>query len=291
MPARFSIIYAEICHKEVRNTVFHQTENSSSNYSYNIVTYSNQTINYHFHKNLELIYVISGSVKCTVNGSEYAISAGEFGLCLPFDIHCYQPQGNAKYWVLVFSEDFVHSFSKRINGYTGKGFIFMLTPTTDAYIQEMLIKNTAPTIYTMKSCLYAICEEYLNSVELTENNKRKADKIAFIVDYIAKHHTERITLSDIAKELGYDYNYISRSFKNTFNISFKEFLNLYRLETAIALLDAGELTVTEIAYESGFQSIRSFHDFFRRKMNTSPAKYRKGTVTEAKAMHKFAKTM
>lgn len=257
--------------------IFHQAENSLSNYSYNIARYTDEFINYHFHKNLELIFVLEGSIQCTINSNAYTLSAGEFGLCLPFDIHCYEPCGNCKYWVLVFSEDFVSIFSKTVYGHTGNGFSFRLQKETEAYVRMQLVENSNPSVYQLKSCLYAICEQYLHTVELIQNPREQTEKIGLIVDYIANHHGEHITLLDIAKKFGYDYNYMSRNFKSIFKITFKEFLNLYRLETAIDLLNNTELSVTEIAYESGFQSIRSFHDFFKKKMDVSPAQYRKAS--------------
>ena len=106
--------------------VFHQPDNSLTNYNYNITTYTDTVWEHHFHRNLELIYVIRGAVKCTVNNAEYMLTEKKFGMCLPCDVHRYEPQKDTEYWVLVFSEDFVHQFAKLIEGKTGEGFAFEL---------------------------------------------------------------------------------------------------------------------------------------------------------------------
>lgn len=255
--------------------LFHQLFNSESNLNFNTRVFEDEVWEYHFHKNLELIYVLEGALECRVNDVDYRLSAGEFGLCLPYDFHSYNPSPKAKYWVLVFSEDFVRYFSKKIVNKVGNGYAFALKPQIKDYVLSQLVFSPEPTIFTLKSCLYAICEEYLNNVELIDKNRGHAETISQIIDFVAVNHTKKITLSDIAKELGYDYNYMSRLFKNVFNANFSDFINMYRLETAVRLLDETSENVTEIALESGFQSVRSFHEYFKKRMGMSPSEYRK----------------
>jgi len=255
--------------------IFHQPENSLTNYRFNAVTYTDTVWDFHFHKNMELIWVLEGAVSCTVNSRSYRLEAGDAGLCLPYDIHKYVPEKDTVYWVLVFSEDFVHAFAKQIVEKTGDGFAFRLSNPVENYLKTQLVENPDPTVFTLKSCLYAICEAYLENVRLVEKNKSKEETVSVIVDYIQKHHTQRLSLRDIANVLGYDYNYMSRCFKSIFNMTFTDFINIYRLESAIRLLRETEKSITEIAFESGFQSVRSFHSFFKKAMGTSPAQYRK----------------
>lgn len=261
--------------------IFHQPHNSLTNYRYNAVFYTDTVWDFHFHKNLELICVLEGEVTCTVNNRTCTLRKGDAGLCLPYDIHKYVPGEDTRYWVLVFSEDFVRSFAKQTARKTGDGFAFRLREPVESYIKAKLIENPEPSVYTLKSCLYGICEEYLNSVKLIEKSKSKEEVVSLIVDYIQKKYKDKISLSDLANALGYDYNYMSRCFKTMFNMTFTDFINLYRLEAAVMLLQETDKSVTEIALESGFQSVRSFHSFFRRAMGASPAQYRKGTDPEA----------
>lgn len=255
--------------------LFHQFHNSTSNLDFNVRFYEDDIWEYHFHKNLELMYVIEGAVDCVVNDRKYLLKKGEFGLCLPYDFHSYTPKENAKYWVIVFSDDYVRSFLKKIINKIGDGYSFKAKKEIEDYVVSQLVNNESPSTFTLKSCLYAICEEYLNNVKLVDKNRAHSETISQIVDFVALNHTKKITLSDIAKELGYDYNYMSRLFKNVFNANFTDFVNMYRLETAIMFLDETNENITEIALESGFQSVRSFHEFFKKTMGMSPSEYRK----------------
>lgn len=256
--------------------IFHQPSNSMSNYSYNAVFYTDKVWDFHFHKNFELIYVLEGAVNCTINNKPYRLSAGDFGLCLPYDMHKYLPECNTHYWVLVFSEDFVSYFSNQLVGKMSDGFRFRCDEVEEKYIRSHIIDNQSPTIITLKSCLYAVCERYKNSVNLVKNDKRNSI-MCDIADYISENHTGKLSLQSLAEWLGYDYHYVSRLFHQMFNMTFSDFTNIYRLETAVRLLKDTDKSITYIAYESGFQSIRTFNDFFKKNTGLSPSVYRKAS--------------
>ena len=255
--------------------IFHQSHNSLSNYNYNIFCYTDKAWDYHFHRNLELIYVIKGSVNCRVNNKPHLLTAGDFGLCLPYDVHRYIPEEDTVYWVLVFSEDYIRFLSKKISDKTGNGFKFRCKSPVENFIKEQLINGDTPTILKLKSCLYAVLEEYLDNMSLIDKSKKEARIISLISYYVKEHHTENLSLSELAKKLGYDYNYMSRYFHNTFNMSFSNFVNIYRLETAIQLLEETDESICSIALKSGFQSVRNFNHFFKACTNTTPTLYRK----------------
>lgn len=253
--------------------IFHQPHNSLNN-NYNANFYKTEIWKQHFHKSLELVYVIKGSLNCEINGTKITLEHNDFGLCLPYDIHAYNPQNDTLYWVCVFSEDYVHNFAKTVRDKTGD-FKFNCNEYVTKFVNEALINNTAPTLLTIKAGLYAVCDEYSKSVKLTDKSKSISNNIALITDYVEKNHTDNIKLSDIGKLLGYDYHYVSRYFHSVFKMSFSEFLTLYRLETAINLMEQTDKKILEIAFESGFQSVRSFNDCFKAHFKMSPTEYKK----------------
>lgn len=256
--------------------IFHQSHNSLSNYNYNTNIYTDEIWDYHFHKNLELIHVTQGAVNCTVNNTSYRLTTGDFGLCLPYDIHRYVPDADTVYWVLVFSEDYIRYLSKQLSGKTGDGFVFRCRATVENFVNEQLI-NITPTTLSLKSALYAVLEEYLRSIKLGDKSTKETRIVAQISDYVMEHHTQKLTLSDLAKKLGYDYNYMSRYFHNAFNMTFSDFVNIYRMETATGLLEDTDESITSIALKSGFQSVRAFNNFFKKSTGQSPTQYRKAS--------------
>lgn len=253
--------------------LFHQPSNSTG--GYNAFFYTDTMWDFHFHKNFELICVVQGKVRCTVNGQTYMLGAGEFGLCLAYEIHAYTPMPDTRYFVCVFSADYVRAFAKLTQGKQGSRFTFTCDAAVADFLRTYLITENTPPLFLLKSCLYAACAAYTDSVELVEQERKKMQMMNRITDYVQENHTKKITLSDIAELLGYDYHYISRSFQSVFNMSFVEFLNLYRMETAVKLLDETDKKMVDIAYESGFQSVRSFNNCFKMHMGISPSEYKK----------------
>ena len=76
------------------------------------------------------------------------------------------------------------------------------------------------------------------------------------------------------RDSGYSAHYLSRVFSEAVGINFRRFVNELRLEYARELLTTTDLPVTEIAYKSGFGSIRSFNRAFGEEYHSVPKKSR-----------------
>ena len=255
--------------------IFHQPSNSSGNYNYNAVFYTEKKWPLHFHKNIELIYVIKGHVDCSISGQNYTLNEHDFGLILPYEIHGYQPFENTEYWVAVFSEDYIHSFYRKIEKVKSSSFKFNCPRDIEGLFLKYFININKTSLYIKKSFLYAICDIFINSVTLNKEHSLGIDNMHIIVDYVSSNFSKNIQLSDLTKVLGYDYSYVSRMFHSIFHMSFQDFLNNYRLDAALRLLEESDKKIMNIAIESGFQSVRSFNNCFYKTLSITPSEYRK----------------
>lgn len=254
---------------------FHQVWNSVGDHSYNAVFYENIFWDYHFHKNYELIYIIEGKVECIISDKTTILESGDFAICLSNEIHSYRSVGNSKTWVCVFSEDFVHSFDKVMQGKAGRDYRFRCSQPVMSYLKECLITEETPSLLRLKSCLYIICDEFLLHTELVDRHEKNLGLMNAISDYVSENYCQKMTLSQIAEQLGYNYCYLSKAFHKIFRMSFNSYVNTYRFSKACELLIETDTAVTDIAMESGFQSIRSFNEIFYQMAGVSPGKYRK----------------
>jgi ligand-binding sensor domain-containing protein/AraC-like DNA-binding protein len=87
-----------------------------------------------------------------------------------------------------------------------------------------------------------------------------------------------ITLQKLAKRLKIHYNHLSRIINERFGMSFKNYINRYRVEEAKRrLADPAERdrNILDIMYDSGFYSKSTFNTAFRKFTGTSPSEYRK----------------
>ena len=255
------------------NNIFHQPHNSKSNYLYNSVLYSETYWAPHFHRGLELIYVIKGSLSLTIQNSKKELTEGDFSLVLSNQIHSLQSSKNSKTLVVVFSEDFVPKFASTVKGKQAKDIIFKCSRSVASLIKDNLI-DPEPSILMKKACFYAVCSEYLEKTELEERRDKSDFLMGELLDYIAVHYTENLNLKLLAEKFGYEYHYLSRLLSKNYNINFKELLNRYRMEKALELLQETDMSITEVAMKSGFQSIRNFNLIFKQSTGVSPNEYK-----------------
>ncbi|MBQ9774021.1 MAG: helix-turn-helix domain-containing protein [Clostridia bacterium] len=251
----------------------HQGHNSRSNNHYNAYTYCNTEWYPHFHKSFELLYVLKGELSLNVNERTTALTQGQFALILSNQIHSFTVDARSLVWVAVFSEDFVPEFASFVKDKRGSEVGFF----ADDEVAELLIGQMilgAPTNMMRRACLLAICDQYSKKVSLEEYRGKNDRLICRVLDYIAEHYTENVSMQAIAEAFGYEYHYLSRLLNRGYNIRFRKILNEYRVEAAIRELEKGERGITEIALSCGFQSIRSFNDVFYGEMGVSPSEYR-----------------
>jgi YesN/AraC family two-component response regulator len=100
-----------------------------------------------------------------------------------------------------------------------------------------------------------------------------------IATYIYNNFDKKITLDDIAVKFNISRSYLSKKFKQTTGFGFKEYLVDVRVKNACRLLLETNESITDIAFECGFNDSNYFGDAFRRIKGVSPNKYRKNEET------------
>lgn len=251
--------------------MIHQTSNSRGNYNFNACYYENLNLYYHFHSNYEIIYVVSGQVQAVIDNREETLPEGSFALILPNQLHSLTTMGDSAMWIWVFSEEYVYHFASRTKNLEGKISGFFCDPLVRRMAERYLIEEATEDIDMRKACFYAICSEFGRCVELRPKTKGNETLYQQIVDYVSNRFREPVSMKGMAEEMGYDYHYISRVFHNLFHMNFRSFVNQYRINYARELLIQGELNIIDIAYESGFQSVRSFNDVYKKLTGSVPS--------------------
>ena len=92
--------------------------------------------------------------------------------------------------------------------------------------------------------------------------------------FIAEHQTEKLTLNQVAKAVNMSRFNFCKTFSKAVGIHFTDYLVRVRIERAKGLLLNPNLRVSEIAFESGFQSLTHFNRVFKRILGRSPTDFR-----------------
>jgi len=94
-----------------------------------------------------------------------------------------------------------------------------------------------------------------------------------IEHYISEHLFEPLTVSEIAAAVGRHANYCGMVFHKEKNCSLTEYIHRLRTEHAIALMREGDLSIGEIALQSGYSDIYYFSRVFKSIHGTAPSAF------------------
>ena len=111
-------------------------------------------------------------------------------------------------------------------------------------------------------------------VEMLSNQDNETQIIARISQYVEKHFREQIGRDEIAEQLHYSKNYLSRIFNSQIGISVRDYINTYRVEEAKRMLLNSDMAVGDIAMDVGFDSMTYFSTVFKKNTGMTPSQFR-----------------
>ena len=102
-----------------------------------------------------------------------------------------------------------------------------------------------------------------------------------VLTYIEENYQHEITLKGLAKKLGYDYHYLSSIINTGLNSNFLSFLNGYRINKVCELMmDDSTTPISDLAYNCGYTSLRTFNRNFIEIKKVTPSEYRQKLIHE-----------
>lgn len=236
-----------------------------------------------FHPSLELIYVEEGEYYGQIDGKSFTLYAGDLAVVMPYQIHSWvQKENHHKEIVLLIDDEPFPEFRERLNSLSFKSPILRKQNVPSDLAQLILIAATPrhgvdrheqQTMFKYVSG--AILWSIFAAMPVGSVKRGDLSQIQKIVRYVYEHYSnEDLSMAEIARHFGYNKTYLSSLINRTFGRNFKSVVNLIRLSEAKRLLAYSEHTVSDIAYQCGFNSIRTFNDVFMKQENISPTNYR-----------------
>lgn len=242
----------------------------------------------HAHSDIELFYVMDGTVTFILEDKEYILRRDDFLVVNVDNSHSYTAEDG----ILAAC---MHISYSELTAMMKQSMIFFWCNTvmeTSEACDELrrVIKNIISEQYHNQGqnvfYLNSLYFEMLNiltsdfllgredshfSEEAHKFDARKHE----IVEYIRLNFDRQISLEDLAKHLYLSYAYLSKYIKRQFGMGFAEYLNSVRLNFAVSQLLHSDQPVVRIAMESGFSSSAALNKAFREKYGMTPTEYRK----------------
>jgi AraC-like DNA-binding protein len=107
-----------------------------------------------------------------------------------------------------------------------------------------------------------------------ELNHEDHERINRVHQFVRRNYKQKITLKNIADEIHMTEESFSRFFSKLMSKPFFSFLNEYRINAACKMLIESDVSVTQISYECGFESLPFFYRQFKRYKANSPKQFR-----------------
>ena len=100
------------------------------------------------------------------------------------------------------------------------------------------------------------------------------ESLGRVMDYLSRHYSEVIRLSEVAEMVNMSESSFCRFFKQHTSKSFIDFLTDIRLGAASRALIDSSLSITEIGYDCGFNNLSNFNRIFKKKKGVTPSEFR-----------------
>jgi AraC-like DNA-binding protein/ligand-binding sensor protein len=114
----------------------------------------------------------------------------------------------------------------------------------------------------------------LSNQLMTEKSNAEPPLVLRAREYIDKHKTEELSLTDVAKAAGASVFHFCKVFHKATGLKFTDYVARVRLADARNRLLNPTLRISEIAYDVGFQSLTQFNRTFKRVFGQSPTEFR-----------------
>lgn len=241
-----------------------------------------------FHEHIEVMYMVRGTAKVTIDETEYTVSDGEFSIAFPFQSHGYEHEGKVDCYFLMFPLTLAPQFEEVFNTRRPQSPIFKNDSKDTEHMRKLLemMIDEYPNVYykydtinndVFRSYICLFMHSLLKSVELTDISSSNLHTLRNILDYCSKNFRNQIHLSDVADALYLSPKYISNIFSSKLRISFLDYINTVRIYETCDMLKGTDLTASQIAMDAGFDSLRTFHRRFKKVVGMTPAEYRKSS--------------
>ncbi len=257
------------------------------------------SVAWHWHEELELIYVTSGSAIVSINNVEYLIKENEGAFInanILHEVHS-SPDSEGNLMSIVFHPRLVGGSIDSVywQNYVeplikSKGLSHIILDHKEPWHNELLLQvqsiwnkiyqgNSGYEILArneLSEAILLIHSNYaLSQLKPSTQNLKNAKRIKIMLQYIHEHFSEDVTISSLATEAFISNSEVLRCFHNMIKTTPTQYLKQYRIQKACELLETTDYNSVKIGMECGFQSSSYFIKTFKEKLGSTPLEYRK----------------
>jgi AraC-like DNA-binding protein len=254
---------------------------------------------FHWHKYLEIIHILRGRMTASLNGVIYKLVEGDVFIVNSDMIHGYF-DGNSETYALtmLFGLDLFEQSLADLYDPVSHTVVFdrkvKITESEDPFIQQEL-SNIFLTIHkeftlkkegyriAIKRKIYEMALIFLRDISPGKNAQistklnQNYPALERIFAYLYQNYDNpEMSMEKAASNAYLSKFYFARFFRERTGMTFHTYLSKYRINRVQELLQETDDPITDIAYNCGFASIKTFNRLFKLYTGVSPSDYRRG---------------
>lgn len=251
----------------------------------------------HWHNDLEISLPRKGAALYQVYGKNYLVQPGE-GLLLNRNVphSCHSPENtHTRYSTILVRPDFLYGeFGSDIERNCFRPFLencavpcIFLSPDT-AYGSEILDKlNLTEQLFDQKPYCYELkikgllCDVFSTIFCAHQDafriflpsNHLELERLEQMLQFLHAHSDSVISLQDLADQVHLSREVCCRLFKKMTGKTITAYLEEYRVNQSLSLVQSGQYSMVQIAGMTGFSNASRFASAFRKHFGCNPGEY------------------
>lgn len=243
----------------------------------------------HWHEEMELIYVVSGSGSITVQAEHLTVHTGDMVLIPPQRVHSIEQleSHTMVYFTILFHLSMLDSeYTREFYGH-GKVLPYYL-PKSDPLnetirepVLELVLNRSKVNsdfslmirahLYTL---LYHIIHDCPATEETTINRHMNYDRLKVVLENLRENYAQETSVEEAAAMCGFSASHFMKLFRELTGTSYTQYVKNLRLDTAARLLRTTSMRISDVAEAVGFRNLPYFTRAFGSKFHMSPLSYR-----------------
>ena len=223
----------------------------------------------------DITYVIGGQAVYNIDGQEIFVKEGDL-LCVPKNSFRYAISPTLPHLYDCFSINFQMQTLGAGDSLVPLPLYSHIGIHTDIIskykkLNETWLMRQAGYQMRGKALFLLILHRYMEMLIYNKDALQLDFRIDTAIRYIISHYTKPLTVSKVAEVVSLNPVYFGNLFKRVTGITFRDYLNMVRLNQAEDMLRTGEYNVTESALRCGFTDVFYFSRLFKKNKGVVPS--------------------
>ena len=257
-------------------------------YSHRLINEPFNMYKTHAHNHYELYFLVNGRRNYFIGNRIVHVKAGDFVFVPAHTIHkttSVSPEGHERL-LINFTENFFEQSIKRDVIKIFNDYCLSVPPDSISDIKDIFVRiseeykiNDKYSMQLLKSYLTELFVKLLRTdtpvLPVNVSESKTEELIKKVLDLLENNISTDITVDYAANTAGLSKSHFEKTFRSLTGFTFIDYLNTMRMLRAQKLLAKTSKSITDIAFECGFNSSNYFTTVFKKHTGTTPLKFRR----------------